>query len=326
MLSWNSGKIPKAELQHLGAHTRHPSTWLSKTQVSFRSWGEAGGYLSGRQKVACSTSGVEGEVSHCKQSTHGSDEQEAHAGNVLFSAAASSGFGAPPLAAVPVPAGSTTIRESDEHNHAGIFDHICDDGESDATSKFFCDGSKIRAMSVQVLKKYEMQLGGEPEEKKLEIELDRDLHGAKRQPYSEPNLAGGARAQGTRVLIVDDVAMNRKMLRRILESRFDAVDEAEDGQQAVEIVARSLGGEGGRGRSYDVITMDYQMPVMDGVTASRLIRGMGFSGKIVAVTGNALEEDVLTFKASGADAVLMKPLDLRLFDSIVRLDDVSHAK
>ena len=120
----------------------------------------------------------------------------------------------------------------------------------------------------------------------------------------------------TRVLIVDDMAMNRKMLRRVLESRFDVIDEAEDGHKAVEIIAKSL--EGGDQFLYDVITMDYQMPVMDGVTATRRIRSLGFLGKIIAVTGNALEEDVLTFKASGADAVLMKPLDIKLFDMIIK--------
>jgi CheY-like chemotaxis protein len=122
----------------------------------------------------------------------------------------------------------------------------------------------------------------------------------------------------TRVLIVDDVVMNRKMLRRVLESRFDLIDEAEDGQKAVEIIAKSL--EGGEAFLYDVITMDYQMPVMDGVTATRHIRSLGFLGKIIAVTGNALEEDVLTFKASGADTVLMKPLDIRQFDAFMRSD------
>jgi len=134
-------------------------------------------------------------------------------------------------------------------------------------------------------------------------------------------VGGGALDRGRvrrRVLIVDDVAMNRKMLRRVLHSRFDAVDEAEDGQKAVDIIARSL--EGGGALTYDVITMDYQMPVMDGVTATRLIRGMGYTGKIVAVTGNALADDVLTFKASGADTVLRKPLDIKLFDSFMRSD------
>ena len=118
-----------------------------------------------------------------------------------------------------------------------------------------------------------------------------------------------------RVLIVDDVPMTRKMLRRLLMSRFDICDEAGDGRQAVEMVKLSFGA-GSSG--YDVITMDYQMPLMDGVTATRIIRQLGYTGKIIAVTGNAVEDDMLTFKASGADAVLMKPLDIKEFDLLVR--------
>ena len=61
------------------------------------------------------------------------------------------------------------------------------------------------------------------------------------------------------------------------------------------------------------------MPIMDGVTATRRIRSIGFLGKIVAVTGNALQEDVLT------DTVLMKPLDIKRFDSFIR-SDVEESK
>ena len=129
--------------------------------------------------------------------------------------------------------------------------------------------------------------------------------------YAEPR-------SPTRVLTVDDVTMNRKILRRVLENRFDVIDEAEDGHKAVEIIAKSL--EGGDQFLYDVITMNYQIPVMDGVTATRRIRRLGFLGKIIVVTGNALEEGMATFKESGADAVLMKPLDIRRFDAFMRSD------
>ena len=118
-----------------------------------------------------------------------------------------------------------------------------------------------------------------------------------------------------RILVVDDVSMNRKMLKRLLEKRFNFLAEATNGQQAVDMVRAAL--EEGAIFHYDVITMDYQMPVMDGVTATKIIRNMGFKGKIIAVTGNALEDDVLTFKASGADIVLMKPLDIKVFDEFL---------
>ena len=118
-----------------------------------------------------------------------------------------------------------------------------------------------------------------------------------------------------KVLIVDDVAMNRKMLRRVLESRFDIVEEAGDGQEAVDMVraAQIHGGDS----LYDVITMDYQMPVMDGVTATRILRDLGYDGAIVAVTGNAFPADVQRFILSGANEVFIKPLDVKEFESFL---------
>ena len=117
-----------------------------------------------------------------------------------------------------------------------------------------------------------------------------------------------------RILIVDDVPMNRKMLRRVLENRYDIIDEAENGQEAVDMVKATVGGE--IGSYYDMITMDYQMPVLDGITATRRIRDVGYVGHIIAVTGNALREDTERFLSSGANKVLTKPLSLAALDSL----------
>ena len=113
-----------------------------------------------------------------------------------------------------------------------------------------------------------------------------------------------------RVLIVDDVPMNCKMLRRLFSNRFEECKEAENGKVAVDMVTEAMAS----GVSFDVITMDYQMPVMDGVTATRCIRKLGYKGLIVAVTGNALSEDVSAFLSNGADIVLTKPLSIATFD------------
>ena len=120
----------------------------------------------------------------------------------------------------------------------------------------------------------------------------------------------------SRVLIVDDVAMNRKMLKRLFVTRFEECDEAEDGQQAVDMVKEAMAS----GINYDVITMDYQMPVMDGVTATRNIRKLRFHGQIIAVTGNALSEDVSSFLSNGANSVLTKPLSIEAFDKFLEAD------
>ena len=118
-----------------------------------------------------------------------------------------------------------------------------------------------------------------------------------------------------RVLIVDDVPVNRKMLRRVLESRFDIVEEAGDGQEAVDLV-RSAQRKGGEAL-YDVVTMDYQMPVMDGATACRIIRQLGYDGAIVAVTGNAYPADIQSLITNGANRVFLKPLNIKEFDAFL---------
>ena len=118
----------------------------------------------------------------------------------------------------------------------------------------------------------------------------------------------------SRVLIVDDVPMNRKMLKRLLTDRFDKCKEAENGQQAVEMVKEAMAS----GMNYDVITMDFQMPVMDGVTATSNIRGLGYTGQIIGVTGNALSEDINYFLNNGANIVLMKPLSISTLDEYLK--------
>ena len=119
-----------------------------------------------------------------------------------------------------------------------------------------------------------------------------------------------------RVLIVDDAPLNRKMLRRLLSSRFEVCDEAENGEEAVNMVKASLSGK----QQYDVVTMDYQMPVMDGVTASHHIRELGFNGIIIGITGNALSDDVRSFLSNGASTVLIKPLSIKDFDDFLSLE------
>ena len=108
----------------------------------------------------------------------------------------------------------------------------------------------------------------------------------------------------SRILIVDDVPMNRKMLKRLVMDRFDECLEAENGQQAVDMVKDAMES----GMSYDIVAIDYQMPVMDGVTATSMMRAIGYTGRIIGITGNAMQEDLNSFTSSGADVVLTKPL------------------
>ena len=68
---------------------------------------------------------------------------------------------------------------------------------------------------------------------------------------------------------------------------------------------------------YDLILMDYQMPHMDGPTAIRRIRELGFQGQIVGLTGNVLGSEIETMRQAGANNVLAKPVQLSLLESVI---------
>ena len=95
---------------------------------------------------------------------------------------------------------------------------------------------------------------------------------------------------------------------------------AEDGQQAVDLVTRSMHSAGGRVPQVDVVLMDYHMPNMDGPTACQRLRDLGYRGLIIGLTGDIEQELVDEFLSRGADYVLTKPLDTKALDGIIRTD------
>ena len=111
---------------------------------------------------------------------------------------------------------------------------------------------------------------------------------------------------GKRLLLVDDIEINREIAQVLLENIGFTVDCAEDGAEAVEKVKASDG-------AYDCIVMDIQMPVMDGYEATRAIRSLPdprlSSVPVAALTANSLDEDVQTAMNAGMDAHIAKPLD-----------------
>ena len=124
-----------------------------------------------------------------------------------------------------------------------------------------------------------------------------------------------------RILIVDDSALNRKMTAKMF-AKNAMCDQAADGQIAVNMVMVAENRNSERiltpplmtpSGTYDVILMDYQMPNMDGPTAIRELRRLGFSGLIFGLTGNAIECDKMEMMAAGADKVFIKPFDTGMF-------------
>ncbi|HOW61997.1 MAG TPA: response regulator [Candidatus Contendobacter sp.] len=126
-------------------------------------------------------------------------------------------------------------------------------------------------------------------------------------PDPGPALAWPAKPQltGLQVLVVDDSAINREVVERALALEGATVMLAADGQQAVQqLKARPEG--------FDAVLMDVQMPVLDGLTATRLIRSdLGLTAlPILALTAGGLADQQAAAREAGANAVLTKPLDL----------------
>jgi signal transduction histidine kinase/ActR/RegA family two-component response regulator len=110
---------------------------------------------------------------------------------------------------------------------------------------------------------------------------------------------------GVRVLLVEDNPVNQKVAIRMLQKLGCVVELAENGQQALEKLERA---------SYDIVLMDMQMPVMDGLTATRLLRQReqqtGHHQVVIALTANAMQTDRELCLDAGMDDYLSKPLTL----------------
>ena len=115
------------------------------------------------------------------------------------------------------------------------------------------------------------------------------------------DVAGQWRFDAKRVLVVDDGEENRQLLEVVLGEVGLQVSQAENGQVAVEMATAE---------SFDVILMDMQMPVMDGETATALLRKMGLETPIIALTANAMKGFETQLLAAGCTEFLTKPVDI----------------
>ena len=126
-------------------------------------------------------------------------------------------------------------------------------------------------------------------------------------PASEPPPAVDPPVSGSslKVLVSEDHPVNRLVIETLLDELGAVVCSTENGREACEAFERD---------SFDLVLMDMQMPVMDGLTAIRWIRDLELSGArsrtpIIVVTANALPEHQAAALAAGADAFITKPLD-----------------
>lgn len=104
---------------------------------------------------------------------------------------------------------------------------------------------------------------------------------------------------GLEILVVEDVIDNQDLFRFFLEAAGAGVDIAINGQDAVDKAPK---------RPYDVILMDIQMPVLDGLSATRALRSAGLTVPIIALTAHAMPEEVAKSKAAGCVDHVAKPV------------------
>ncbi len=130
--------------------------------------------------------------------------------------------------------------------------------------------------------------------------------------FYEPNPALLELIQGARLLVVEDNPVNQRLARELLQAHGFIVDVASDGLECLNQLKQ---------QTYDLILMDLQMPVMDGITAARKIRSRSeyASLPVVAMTADAvagIREKVLEV---GMNDYITKPIELnRLFEALVR--------
>jgi signal transduction histidine kinase/CheY-like chemotaxis protein/HPt (histidine-containing phosphotransfer) domain-containing protein len=122
-------------------------------------------------------------------------------------------------------------------------------------------------------------------------------------PAKAPELRG-------RILLAEDNVDNQNLFRIFLGRLGADVSIVDNGALAVE---EALQG------AYDLVLMDMQMPVMDGLEATRKLRECDYRGPVVALTANAMKEDIEKCLAAGCDAFLSKPVDRVRFNQVISM-------
>jgi CheY-like chemotaxis protein len=121
------------------------------------------------------------------------------------------------------------------------------------------------------------------------------------------------------ILIVEDNPLNMELARDLLEAKGYTVREAVNAQEGIDAI---------RAKRPDLVLMDVQLPGMDGLTATRIIReDSTFADlKIVALTAHAMKGDEEKVIEAGCNGYISKPIDTRRFPAQVAeyLQEVSH--
>ncbi|MCL2577762.1 MAG: response regulator [Defluviitaleaceae bacterium] len=111
------------------------------------------------------------------------------------------------------------------------------------------------------------------------------------------------------VLIVDDIKMNIYVATELMKLYKLQIDTAISGPEAIEKIKA--------GKVYDIVFMDYMMPVMNGMEATKSLRALGYKNPIVALTANVTSEHTNLYIENGFDSFIAKPIDIYQLDKIL---------
>ena len=143
------------------------------------------------------------------------------------------------------------------------------------------------------------------------------------EPRSEAIGAVGADGSavdltGLHILVVDDGAENRKLIRLVLRRAGAAVTCAADGQECLDLTAET---------DFDLVLLDMQMPVLDGYQTADRLRTRGFEAPVIALTAHAMRGDDRRCLEAGCSGYLCKPIDIdRLLTTVRLAAPAAHSK
>jgi PAS domain S-box-containing protein len=128
------------------------------------------------------------------------------------------------------------------------------------------------------------------------------------EPSGVADAAAAAPRLAGRVLLAEDNPDNQRLIALHVQRLGAELAVAGNGEEALQ---RALA------EPFDLVLMDMQMPVLDGIEATRRLRAQGYCGPIVALTANALQEDIRRCEEAGCDGFLTKPIDRARFSTTV---------
>ena len=123
----------------------------------------------------------------------------------------------------------------------------------------------------------------------------------------------------SKILLAEDNKINQEIVVGLLEKSGIVIDIANNGKEAVEMFSENALTEATSGCSYEFILMDLQMPIMDGIEATRIIREINKEIPIIALTANAMKGDIERTQSVGMNEHLNKPIEVeKLYSTLLK--------